>query len=287
MFLESRRGDPIYWRYGLAHFGKSLFWYTSELLFAYYLSEVCQLPARAMGLVLAIGYLAGAAADLWVGLAFADRLTSAAGAARLQGFGAAASAVALTLLFAGAGLSPSVRLPYVLVVGLGFRIAYAVYDLPQNALLTLGTDGFDQRVRYSSLRLFFSGAASLLVAASTGPLLSAVIPAGPLSRYLALALLWSAVGLWSAWRLRRCPWPAAKASTPYTPRRPLLRMFAPPREIRPLLGLFFVVSATASVFGKVEPYYASFVIRAPLWGGAIARHWWTWCLLLYIGLMLK
>ena len=169
MRLGQTPQDPTYWRYGIAHFGKSLFWYTSELLFAYYLSEVCQLPARAMGLVLAAGFLTGAVADLWVGMAFAGRLASAGGAARLQGFGAAASGAALILLFAGAGLSQDARLPYVLVVGLGFRVAYAVYDLPQNALLTLATDSLEQRVRYSSLRLFFSGAASLAVAASTGP----------------------------------------------------------------------------------------------------------------------
>jgi len=261
--------DPTYWRYGFAHFGKSLFWYTSELLFAYYLSEVCQLPPRAMGAVLAVGFLAGALADLWVGMAFAGRLASAGGAARLQGLGAAASAVALILLFAGAGLAPAVRLPYVLVVGLGFRVAYALYDLPQNALLTLATDGLDQRVRYSSLRLIFSGAASLAVAASTGPLLSAVVPLDRPLRYTVLALIWSAVGLWSAWRLSRGPWPDPANPAPRAARRPLLRALVPPREVRPLLVLFFVISATASVFGKVEPYYASFVIRAPFWGGAI------------------
>jgi Na+/melibiose symporter-like transporter len=269
MRLAQTPRDPTYWRYGFAHFGKSLFWYTSELLFAYYLSEVCQLPARAMGAVLAVGFLAGAVADLWVGMAFAGRLTSAGGAARLQAFGAAASAATLTLLFAGASLTLDARLPYVLVVGLAFRVAYAIYDLPQNALLTLATDSLDQRVRYSSLRLFFSGAASLAVAASTGPLLSTVIPLDRPLRYIALALAWSAVGLWSAWRLSRGLWPHAADPAPRAARRPLLQALVPPREVRPLLGLFFFVSATASVFGKVEPYYASFVIRAPFWGGAI------------------
>lgn len=261
--------DPMYRRYGLAHFGKSLFWYTSELLFAYYLSEVCGLPTRAMGLVLALGFLAGAVADLWVGTAFADRLATARGAARLQAFGAMASAATLTLLFAGAGLSPAARLPYALVVGLAFRVAYALYDLPQNALLTLATDGFDERVRLSSLRLFFSGVASLAVAASTGPLLSAVIPFDRPVRYVVVALAWSAVGLLSAWRLSRGPWSDVGDPRPQASPRPFLRMLAPTREIRPLLGLFFAVSATASVFSKIEPYYASFVIRAPFWGGAI------------------
>jgi len=269
MPLAQTQTDLTYRRYGLAHFGKSLFWYTSELLFAYYLSEVCRLPARAMGVVLALGFLAGAAADLWVGAAFAARLASAGGAARLQVIGAAASAATLILLFAGAALGPAVRLPYVLVVGLAFRIAYAVYDLPQNALLSLATDSFAERVRLSSLRLFFSGAASLAVSATTGPLLSTLIPLPAPLRYTGLALAWSAVGLWGAWRLSRGPWPEAGAPAPAPSRRTLLQQLNPTADVRPLLWLFFVVSATGSVFSKVEPYYANFAIRAPFWGGAI------------------
>lgn len=70
--------------YGSAHLGKSLFWYASELLFAFYLTELVGLPASRMGLVLAIGLLVSAAIDLVAARLLDRRLIDAAVMASLQ-----------------------------------------------------------------------------------------------------------------------------------------------------------------------------------------------------------
>lgn len=57
--------------YGAAHYGKSLFWYGGEVLFAFFLTEVAGLTPAHMAGVLAIGFLISAIFDLqpsgWAG----------------------------------------------------------------------------------------------------------------------------------------------------------------------------------------------------------------------------
>ena len=61
------------WRYGLGHYGKGLFWHSSELLFAFFLTEQAGLPPVWMGTVLIAGILSSAGIDLLVGRALRRR----------------------------------------------------------------------------------------------------------------------------------------------------------------------------------------------------------------------
>lgn len=258
--------------YGWAHYGKSLFWYTSEILFAFFLTEVGGLSGRGMGLVVGFGLLASVGFDLAFGWGLRDRLSEVRRAARLQLTGATLSAAALAGLF----LTPWVdgaqaKFAFALATMLTFRCAYALYDLPQNVLLALATDSEQARTRVATLRLFFSGLATLSVS-----LLVGVAVADGDTRSRAVALLWSAaaiavVAVGTAWSLRRAlrrepplaggP-DAPPASTPPAPASPLAPMAL-------LLAATFVFSLTASMFSKLEPYLAAYVLASPLWGGAM------------------
>ncbi len=261
--------------YGWAHYGKSLFWYTSEILFAFFLTEVGGLTGRGMGVVLGLGLLASVGFDLAFGWGLRSRLAEVQRAARLQLTGAMLSAGALGALFLTPWVDAAqVKFAFALAAMLAFRCAYAVYDLPQNVLLALATGSAQARTRVATLRLFFSGLATLSVSLLVG---LAVADGDAQSR--ARAFLWSAAAIavlavGSAWGLRRAlsgapapaddPGPAPSALPLST--SPAASTLAPAAL---LLAATFVVSLTASMFSKLEPYLAAYVLASPIWGGAM------------------
>lgn len=253
--------------YGFAHLGKSLFWYGSELLFAFYLTELVGLPASQMGMVLALGLLVSAGIDLVVGGRFAGRLSDAGRAARLQFVGSICCAAAFTGVFLGFWIPEGARFAYAIGAGLVFRLAYAVYDLPQNALMALATDDAAGRDRVAATRIWFSGAATLLVALSVGPLIAGRGVEGA-TLYVALALTIAVPAIASAGllagALAQSPQDPSPAPT-QVPGRPE----RPPRLFWLLLCLMVVTSLATPAFSKVEPFFAAYALRSPTWGGMI------------------
>ena len=259
---------PAMLRYGLAHFGKSLFWYGSELLFAFYLTEVAGLSAGVMGWVLAAGLLVSAAIDILVGARLGRWLRGVSGAGQVQLVGAVSSSGAAILLFGCALLPSYLRLAAVIVCSIGFRIGYSFYDIPQNALMSLGALNSGTRTRLASLRYIFSGFAALAVAAMLPWFLQPDDAGMRLARYLAGAVLVSCVAIASAVLLANSLRHAGDCTTvsihPNAAKQPLST------TIRMLLVLMFVISLAGPTFSKLEPYFAAFTLRDPWLGSGIA-----------------
>lgn len=272
--LGMPQSRSLTYAYAGAHFGKSLFWYASEILFAYFLTEVGQIPVRYMGLILAVGYFSGTAADLGLGLLLRQRLSHVLQTCRLQCLGAVLSALTLVLLFLCTYVPPAWSAPYALLTGIAFRVAYALYDLPQNALLSLATKDADSRSRISSLRIFFSGTASLLIASAIAPLLTSRISTGQPARFLLLVLGLSLAAIISALALLRAmrkagPFPelpSAPAPRPGWWRS--LRGLPPCLWI--LVAMIVLIAGGCAMFLKLEPYYIAYVLKSPTWGTSIA-----------------
>lgn len=247
--------------------GKSLFWYSSELLFAFFLTEFVGLPAAQMGIVLASGFLVSAAIDLAVGAGLARRLTTAPSAGLLQLIGAILCSVALLTVFLGAWVTPAHRFAYAVAAGIFFRLAFAIYDIPQNALMALATGDATARLRVASTRIWFSGAATLIVATLIGPLVSRQGDISATQLLLGVAVLFGITAIASAWMLHRLlrdtafedlkppvgrgthgPWPAA---------------------FWWLLLVMVATSAFTPAFGKLEPYFAAYALVSAWWGGVV------------------
>lgn len=247
------------WRYGLGHYGKGLFWHSSELLFAFFLTEQAGLPAVWMGTVLIAGILSSAGIDLLVGQALRRRAFTIESALRLHLIGAAASSLPLIALFATDLLPQSVRIPYALTAALAYRVAYAFYDIPQNALVALAAPDADTRSRLSSLRLAFSGLAAITVATILTTLLFDTQEARA-GRFLVAALVMSFVAIGTAWHVARgrVPTDAQVALAPMPSRRfdPLERDHKGV-EIAGLLTTMAFASFAISLFTTLEPYYAA------------------------------
>nr|WP_274616110.1 MFS transporter [Sphingomonas sp. ACRSK] len=267
--------------YGVAHFGKSQFWHSSELVFAFFLTERAGVPVAWMGAVLAGGLALSATIDLVVGWHLRGASFTLARACRLQLVGACASAAAITPLFAADLLPDTWRLAWTALFAIAFRLAYALYDIPQNATLSLATRDGDERARLSAFRLFFSGLASITVATVLAWLLGAANGSG---RFALAALAMSTIAIATAWRLARLR-PRASTADSSSARRPAAAGLIGPVS---LLLLMFVLSLAISGFSKLEPYYVSyhwqgrggtiiiaaslgFAFLQPLWFVAIRR----------------
>ncbi len=247
------------WRYGLGHYGKGLFWHSSELLFAFFLTEQAGLPAIWMGGVLIAGILSSAGIDLVVGRALRRRAFTLERALQLHLIGAWASALPLIALFATDLLPQSARIPYALAAALAYRIAYAFYDIPQNALVVLAAPDADTRARLSSLRLAFSGLAAITVATIlTAMLYDAQEPRA--GHFAIAAFAMSIVAIGTAWRVARGHGPTGAQDAPATMAS---RRFHPPRcnikslETAGLLTTMAFASFAISLFTTLEPYYAA------------------------------
>lgn len=252
--------------YGCAHFGKSLFWYASEYLFAFFLTEVGAIPADRMGLILALGLLASAVLNIAVGSRLSHLLPTAANAGRLQFLGAVTSAASMILMFACYWLPGAIRLGGALAASLAFRLSYALYDIPQNSLLSLATRGEHARTNVAAMRYVFSGLAALTIAATLAPLLGSATAADRAVLFCKIGVGLSVVAIASAWLLARAVRGATDSSSPDAGAQGGRLPF----DIRLLIGLMFVVTLAAPTFSKVEPYFAAFVLRDPFLGSGVA-----------------
>ncbi|MDE8650701.1 MFS transporter [Novosphingobium sp. H3SJ31-1] len=252
--------------YGFAHLGKSLFWYASELLFAYFLTELAGLSIHHMGIVLATGFLVSAAVDLIVGRWLERRLTTAASASRIQLVGAVLCSASLIAVFVGAWMPVELRFGYALAAGIAFRLGYAAYDIPQNALMALATADAHGRLRVASTRIWFSGMATLIVAAAIGPLIASRDQPEAVVFLVGLTVLFATVAIGSAWLLAQL----LHGQEPALPEAgAALARGHPSVDFWLLLLVMVATSVFTPVFGKLEPYFATYTLRSAWWGGVV------------------
>ncbi|WP_049973740.1 MFS transporter [Azospirillum sp. B4] len=262
---------PLWRAYGAGHFGKSLIWYSSELLFAYFLTEACGLPPRAMGVVLALSLVINGATDMVMGHLLRRLAGTISAAARLHFTGSILAGAAL-LLFLATGLVPEIwRLGYALVTGLVFRLAYALYDVPQNAVLGMIASE-RTRTNVSALRFVGAGLATLSIAV-IAPVLLAGSAMDKARAFTVFALVLWSLGMVSAgwfWRASRDG--AAGDGMPPSPARATRAPFLSgrfPMGLTSILAAECGLAACASVFTRLEPYFAATVLTSSLARGTV------------------
>ena len=275
--------------YGLAHFGKSLFWHASEVLFAFFLTETCALTPRHMAVVLSSSLIINAAADLAVGWYLSRRVETTADAGRAQ-FIAAWFSVCAFCTFGCSGLvAPPARFAFAMASIVIFRLSYPFLDIPQNTLLTLTTSNDAGRARLSSARFIFGGLANIALAISFGPLLQGRPAATQAINFACLCFASGTLALAGSAALRlnlkRRPNPIVGASRRAADA--LQTRFAPGWRIWLLFAMILVSAVSGSVFVKLLPYlssYATFPVEAGgtgvfisvAIGSVISQPLWAW-----------
>lgn len=252
--------------YGAGHFGKSLMWHGCELLFAFYLTQVCGIAPPVMAPVLAVSLFASGLIDVAVGHALRTRVRTVRAAAAVQALGACGAGLAFFLFLALAFLPGPQRVAMGATIGLVFRCAYAFYDVPQNAVLGLAAGPQSLRAGLSALRFACSGLAALTLAAAAAFLLTRQ------PQTQRFAMLGASVGAVAIATSLLFLW-AARATTDVAPAAASRLTCAKPRPHRALvqlLGMSFVITVSSAIFMKLEPYFAvslaSTAARAALMG---------------------
>ncbi len=162
--------------YACAHFGKSLLWHSSALIFAFYLTEVVGLAPRLMGWVLAVSLLLNAVCDLGFGWVLGRWVRNLRSAALAQAYGSVLACLAF-LAFAGAGMAPDGATEAAAMCALfAFRIGYSLLDVPQNTILAFIAADDAGRTQMATLRYASAGLALLVVALALAPWLANSAP---------------------------------------------------------------------------------------------------------------
>lgn len=254
--------------YGAAHYGKSLFWYGGEVLFAFFLTEVADLDPADMAAVLAIGFLLSAVFDFKVGWLMSRGLAGMRRAGRLQALGAVLSGIALIGFFATPMLPEPLRIAWALCAGIAFRFAFSIYDIPQGALTSIAAVGDEARSRVAVVRIFGSGLAALTVAAAVAPLIIAERAGGGGAVMMTIATgaaVFATITALALWRL------VAGEAAPPDVRRPT-QLNGAGRTLAglwPLLAMMMVMMLGPPLFQKLEPYFATRSFASATLGGAI------------------
>lgn len=257
--------------YGLAHFGKSLFWHSGDFFLAFFLTEAAGLPPMAMGGVLAASLAASAVLDVVIGGFFAHRLANARSAAVLQFQGAIVSAGAALALFATPLIPMEMRLAYALATALAFRVSYSLHDVPQNALLSLATPDDAARTRVAGVRVGASGLAALVLAAGVMPLLAVETFATAGARtllFIGLGGGMAVVAVATAEVLRRAMMGSVRAESGATP-AVASSSGRSSSGLAPILVMIFVFLLTVPLFGKLESYFVVYGLKSPAWAAVM------------------
>ena len=196
--------------YSLGQFAKNLTWYFTDLLLAYYVNVRIGLSAPQTGLLLFLSLALGGLIDIFA----AFLLRRAEGRLRtillVQFAAGLATACALLAIFfpiSGTGL----RFLFLLIVLGAFRLAYAFYDVSQNALLSLLPEDDEEAYQYVVWRQVLSGVARLAVAGSAFLLVGAQVPRG--GEVMVAGVIALLIALTAVWPLR---WNAIAARRPVT-----------------------------------------------------------------------
>jgi Na+/melibiose symporter-like transporter len=264
--INPYRSRPFSYVYGAAHFGKSLTWYFSELLFAYFLTEFCGLQPSTMALLLAASFIFSAIADPLIGWLIVGLSRTLDQAIRLQGAGAVVSGVSVVIFSATGLVPPQVRLDYAIAASCLFRLAYAFYDVPQNAILSLRQADSNQRMSLSAIRMTGSGLASLTVATTAAFIVGADAKVGA-QWFVWISTVFAIVGVLTALALRGQANPPATKAADDAPARPdPIAATRPPWRLMLALGVIAIDCATLGVFFRLEPYFTGAALQ-----GVISR----------------
>jgi Na+/melibiose symporter-like transporter len=248
--------------YGVGHFGKSLFWSCGEGLFVFYLTEICGVSPVHAGLVIGLALQISAIADLLL-LKLCRRLLSRpAGVRRLQAAGAALTSLCFILFALTAHAPPDWRLAAALIGSLTFRAAYAMLDVPQNALMAIGPATTRQRTRLAAIRMVGSGLAGLAVSG-----LAYFLIAG--TSALSIGLAAGAIGLVATGGaiLTMMTAPRHDTSETEAPDAPWRALVS--RRVSGLLAVGTAGAVASTLLSKLVPYFAAYGLRSPAAGGLL------------------
>lgn len=195
---DARRHTGAFLLFGAAQFSRSLVWCVTDLLISYHLVERLGLAGRTAGTILLASFGLGAVLNVAVAVLVGRLGDPAAHAPRLQAIFGIASVVGALLLFGPAPSGEAWTIVYICFTSAVFRITYTVFDVCQNALISLLPSHRAEVGRYVSAKITVSSLGRLvasLVAFAVLRARSDVIADWTVAALVVLPIMISLIGL--------------------------------------------------------------------------------------------
>ena len=249
--------------YSSGNFGKALVFGGADLTIIFLLTDVLELAASTAGMVMLVALCGDLLFDLLAARVVIDLRRSGRGYRWLVTVAAPPCATAFALLYAMPllGARESWMIAGALLL---FRGAYAMVDVPHNALMAQITSDSRARGRVSGYRLFFSTTSALAIATILTPL---VQKAGQNQAFGALAQTGVVAGLLFTLTMILCACTSGTGRAQTTP-SPALKHdgLAVPLADPMVLGMGLLALLTgfaAPTFGRMLLYTISYVVDRP------------------------
>lgn len=253
-------GEARLFAYACGNFGKGLVFAGADLTILFLLTDLLGFTAAAAGTLMLVAVAGDLVFDLLAAVLVLRLRRSGRGYRWLVAVGAVPCGVAFAALYAMPfwGIVEGAILAAAL---LAFRGAYAVIDVPHNALMAELTSDSRARGRISGYRLLFSTAASLAVATVLAPL---VQQAGRAHAFDALAITGTSAG--ALFIVTMLLSTATTRSTARPDARAMRDGIDIPLRDRLVVGMLLIALVTGLAlpsFGRMLLYLATYVLNRP------------------------
>lgn len=245
--------------YSSGNFGKALVFGGADLTILYLLTDVLGLSSARAAWMMLVAVLGDLVFDV-----FAAKLVLRC---RVAGRGYRWT-VAMAALPCGAAFALIYAMPALGVHRIGvlagailvFRSAYAVVDVPHNALMAQVSRDSRARGRVSGYRLFFSTASALVIAAVLTPMAQR---AGRTHHFGALAVAGIAIGLAFALTMMLCVATSGGRAAPGGLRGDSIRVPLRDPMVLGMAALALLTGFAMPCFGRMLIYLGSYVVARP------------------------
>ena len=248
--------------YASGNFGKSLMWTSLDYLLLFYLTEVAGIPVGWAGAIILLSLLWDAAINPLIGY-WIDRRASVGQDYRpFLRWAPVASGIGFVALFWLPSDQTVINAAYLFAAMLGFRTAYALLDVPHNALLAHMPVTSAMRMRLAGMRFFFSSLGGLIVATQVAPQFVRADSSAVRESIMSMAVVAAVILCLTVWQsLRTSRLALAErgfAQEPLSPGK-FVRAIVKNRTAILYLWLAGLFAATTPLFAKVLPYWLQYV----------------------------
>ncbi len=252
--------------YASGNFGKSLMWTSLDYLLLFYLTEVAGVPVGWAGAIILLSLLWDAAINPLIGY-WIDRRASVGQDYRpFLRWAPVASGIGFVALFWLPSDQTAINAAYLFAAMLGFRTAYALLDVPHNALLAHMPVTSAMRMRLAGMRYFFSSLGGLIVATQVAPQFVRADSSSVRESLMNMAVVAAVILCLTVWQsLRPSRIAMAERGLGQEALRPgkFLRAILHNRTAILYLALAGLFAATTPLFAKILPYWLQYVRQEP------------------------
>lgn len=257
--------------YASGNLAKSLLWSASELFFLYFLTDILELPPQIAGAIFLICLVWDGITDFLMGYIIDSLRNKIKTYSRYLVIGSPLIAIMFVLSYLKLPLGTGYLAVYACIVGILFRTAYSIVDVPHNSMLANITSSSRERVTLSGLRLFFSSVGGLLVSIGIFSSLKGGDLETEARNFLHFALLAALIVLVILFYCSRSVRPYEKpldhAGTASPSSEEIWRFFRANGQMWIVFGLTTACSMAITLFSKNIIYFSKYTLDQITLGG--------------------